>query len=389
MKQYLFFLSAFIVCLHANAQNIGIGTDNPVRAKLEVYGAVGSTSAIFGGESSGISLQRNWPSIGFNQYYNNGSRYMANGFAGVQHLDPNSGAFTLDLFASGTAGGECLNMNRSFSFHPNGAAVIGPNYFNSNLTVWRGGFQEATTCFMGSTYHSYFNLYGTQDTYIRGGRANSKVIINDIPGGKILMSGKIGINTSTPGTPLEIYQDGDGSGNGISLVNPGNNYDSWQQYTDGGVLFLSFRYNAVGWFSPSNGSYNNFSDARLKRDVHALPAILNKVMELKPVGYEMIKNNPKHEKSIGFIAQDVNKLFPELVTIATDTVSGYGNINGLHSVNYTGFTVLAIKAIQEQQQLIDELKKTVTAQQQLNENLLKRVEALEEKKTIYLNNQNK
>ena len=54
------------------SQNIGIGITNPTRAKLEVSGVSGSgaTSAIFGTDGTGISLQRNWPTIGFNLCHN-------------------------------------------------------------------------------------------------------------------------------------------------------------------------------------------------------------------------------------------------------------------------------------------------------------------------------
>ena len=49
--------------------NVGIGTTTPTRAKLEVFGTGGIfsfTSAIFGSDGAGISLQRNRPAIGFN-----------------------------------------------------------------------------------------------------------------------------------------------------------------------------------------------------------------------------------------------------------------------------------------------------------------------------------
>ena len=45
-----------------NSGNVGIGTTTPTRAKLEVNGVGfgGATSAIFGGDGTGISIQRNW-----------------------------------------------------------------------------------------------------------------------------------------------------------------------------------------------------------------------------------------------------------------------------------------------------------------------------------------
>ena len=52
------------------------------------------------------------------------------------------------------------------------------------------------------------------------------------------------------------------------------------------------------------------------------------------------------EKIIGFLAQDVQVLFPELVKHREDEYLG---------LNYDDFGVIAIKAIQEQQKIIDEL----------------------------------
>ena len=98
------------------SQNIGIGTITPTRAKLEVHGAVDATSAIFGGESTGISLQRNWPGIGYNSYWNGGNRYLANGFGAKQFFDPASGSMYLDMFSLGAANGLPPVTTRAFSY---------------------------------------------------------------------------------------------------------------------------------------------------------------------------------------------------------------------------------------------------------------------------------
>lgn len=109
MKKYFrlfyFLFLVPILCVPENSffQNVGIGIATPTRSKLEVNGAVDATSAIFGGESSGISLQRNWPGIGFNSYWNAGNRYIANGYGARHFLDPFNGYMYLDMFSVGTA----------------------------------------------------------------------------------------------------------------------------------------------------------------------------------------------------------------------------------------------------------------------------------------------
>ena len=55
---------------YTSAQNVGVGLSNPTRAKMEVEGVAGAgaTAGLFGTGNAGISFQRNWPTIGFNQY---------------------------------------------------------------------------------------------------------------------------------------------------------------------------------------------------------------------------------------------------------------------------------------------------------------------------------
>lgn len=374
MKRIFFIL--FALSIHGYSQNIGIGISNATRAKLEVNGAVGATSAIFGGESTGISFQRNWPGIGFNSYYDTVDKYIGEGYAAKLFMDPTNSGFSLDFFSSGTANTNCYNRKRAFTFYQSGISLIGDSYYNGNLVVARGSTQQATAALFGTTYHSYFNESSQQNTYIRAGKANGKVYINDIPGSNIIMSGNVGINTSTPGNPLEIYEV---DHRGMSIVTP-TTYNSWHfnvSNTSTENFTLNHRDVSMGFFSPEDGSYHNFSDARVKKNVYALPDIIEKIRALQPASYEMINNNPQHKRSIGFIAQDVKKLFPGLVEVAEDTVSGYGNLKDIHSISYNNFGVLAVKAIQEQQAMIGKLKQKVEARRQLNEGLLKRIEQLE------------
>src|SRR5688572_33410190 len=101
MKKIFIASTALFLFYIAPAQRVGIGITNPTRAGLEVQGAVGATSAIFGGDGTGISILRNWPSVGFNHYYGNTNRYMANGYAAMQTLDPTAGYMAFDIFDQG------------------------------------------------------------------------------------------------------------------------------------------------------------------------------------------------------------------------------------------------------------------------------------------------
>ena len=124
--------------LTASSQNVGIGTATPTRAKLELHGSVGNTSAIFGGESTGISLQRDWPSIGFNQYYNAGSIYIGNDFATVQYIDHNLGYMAFDMPSSGLANTSAGTPVRAMSIHANGSIGILGAFANASFALARG-----------------------------------------------------------------------------------------------------------------------------------------------------------------------------------------------------------------------------------------------------------
>jgi hypothetical protein len=364
-KLLVLILFALNACM-ANGQNIGIGTTTPTRAKLEVHGVAGNgkTSAVFGSDAAGVSFQRNMPAIGFNQYRDNASgngKFIAYGYGAVQYLDPATGIMAIDMMGGGSVDASPFAPKRTFSFNNSGNVTIGGTSHDYALTVSRANSANATAYLFGTKHHSAFSFGAEQHTYIRAGLDNGIVFINDIPGSKVVMSGFVGINTATPAYPLEIRQPA--GGHGFVLVEPAN-FANWEfsiinGYTDlhlnnaGGV--------GKGYFKATDGSYNTYSDSRLKTNITAMPSLLSKFMQLQPVKYEMIHGNDEHRQSIGFIAQDVKKLFPELVTISTDTVKGSTAISDLHTLNYDGFSILTIKAMQEQQTIIHQQQVAIDA----------------------------
>ena len=110
-----------------NTGNVGIGVSNPSRAKLEVNGVAGSgnTSAIFGGDGAGISIQRNWPTIGFNQYRDvatGNGKAIGNGYGVQVNMDPSNGIFSINMQDS-------VGANQSFANTP----VRGVTVFNNGF----------------------------------------------------------------------------------------------------------------------------------------------------------------------------------------------------------------------------------------------------------------
>jgi hypothetical protein len=89
--------------------------------------------------------------------------------------------------------------------------------------------------------------------------------------------------------------------------------------------------------------YTSTSDISLKENVSTIENALEKVLSLRGVEYDRVESG---EHQIGVIAQEVEKIIPEVV---------YGN--EIKSVAYANIVALLIEAIKEQQKEIEELKK--------------------------------
>ena len=103
----------------------------------------------------------------------------------------------------------------------------------------------------------------------------------------------------------------------------------------------------VGWTSSS--------DVRIKKNIRDIHYGLSTVMQLRPVEYTLISSDLKQ---VGFIAQEVNKLVPEVIT-GTEGDLEKGEILG---ITYANLVAVLTKAIQEQQKQIDGLNKQVEEQ---------------------------
>src|ERR1700752_806718 len=102
------------------------------------------------------------------------------------------------------------------------------------------------------------------------------------------------------------------------------------------------------------GSWQTFSDERLKNIKGQFRTGLNAVMQLRPLRYEYKKDNPlginSDQEYVGFGAQAVQKIIPEAVSA---TQSGYLMVNN-DPIIWT-----MVNAIQEQQKQLEQLKKEI------------------------------
>jgi len=123
------------------------------------------------------------------------------------------------------------------------------------------------------------------------------------------------------GNDLKIISDTDAGSSGNSTIKL--QVDASTKVTidkDGNVV-------ATGTITPN-------SDIAFKKDIEPLTNVLNKVTQLLGINFTYKSNN---EKSMGLVAQDVEKVFPELVR----------GEEGNKSLNYMGLTGALIEAIKE------------------------------------------
>lgn len=99
------------------------------------------------------------------------------------------------------------------------------------------------------------------------------------------------------------------------------------------------------------------SDKRLKENINSLDNVLNKVSQLRGVSFNYINlDNNETNKEIGFIAQEIEPIFPELVL---------ANNSEFKSVKYQNITAILVEAVKELNEIsiqIEERKKNILNQ---------------------------
>ena len=100
---------------------------------------------------------------------------------------------------------------------------------------------------------------------------------------------------------------------------------------------------------------NSSSDRRFKKNISTVSGALEKLSKLNPVNYNWRKDEFQDKgfndkKQWGFVAQEVEKVMPELVGADEDDYL---------TLNYNGFVPLLTKAMQEQQTEIDKQQKEI------------------------------
>jgi len=110
------------------------------------------------------------------------------------------------------------------------------------------------------------------------------------------------------------------------------------------------------------------SDMKLKKNVVGVSNTLNKVFKLRPVNYDFdtekvnYMNLPEGTQT-GFIAQEVEKIFPEIIreiSKPANTSTKSGQMEQYKSINYIALIPILTKAIQELAEKVEYLEKQLS-----------------------------
>ena len=261
--------------------------------------------------------------------------------------------------------------------------LFGPN---SSKNIQMGG-SDANRDFgmmriSGSTENSLINLEIAQDganteygiinignTQEGGFEIGSRSWENDGNGGQ---------NTYTAIKSTVDVSDGNGGSYRPWLVSQefhadgsGNQFGTIRVNSTNGAAFVNINDNNSGNIDIS-GSLNQSSDARLKKNVSTLTSGLSIVHKLRGVRYNW-KDESRPENKIGFIAQEVEAVLPELV---------HTRENGFKGVNYAEMTAVLVEAVKELSAEVEALKaenntlKAEASKVEAMEDRLAKIEAL-------------
>ena len=119
----------------------------------------------------------------------------------------------------------------------------------------------------------------------------------------------------------------------------------------------------ISWDDVYADDYWNVSDIRAKKEVEPMKYGLKEIMKLNTISYKL-KDDPFQDKKIGLIAQEVNQFIPEASKTQDQKKNEKGEFETVQlnniRVSYVNLVPVLIKAIQDQQSIIEKLEKRVS-----------------------------
>ena len=347
----------------ANAINTDIAAKSPL-ANPAFTGKVGiGTSSpidLSGGASPSLTVSSVGPYICLQDSNNaDETRYMANNSGVLQFgkvTDDGSTTKTehMQLSASGQMGlgktpGKLLDLQATDN--------LAIRFFDSS--TFKGGIEVATTAgdMVTESTDGDLAIRATGHMLLSTGGATARA--------QIRSNGTISLGAVTTHNSTILMTMG---GNGTHHQHRWNVGPHW---TSDNPSFYTINEAGTGVYLPhGNNAWSSHSDERIKENITPLGNVLSDVMDMRCVKYNLKSGDPSQTK-IGFIAQDWQSSFPEVVDEDQNTViESDGTIGPIEesestdivkAIAYTETIPVLLKAIQEQQALIVTLTTRITA----------------------------
>jgi hypothetical protein len=258
------------------------------------------------------------------------------------------------------SGWKSVDLSSTASFATNGStAILANNYFYNGTNVVYKTTNYATRYIQDATAgtHAWYNAAsGTAGNTI----SFTQAMTLDANGALL-----VGTTDASPttGNGVKIIKDrATTSGyNAVSVVSNASSsaYSTYELYTASGGAGYKFYVAYNGTISAVTTTITAISDQRLKENIRDLDDGLEKVMALKPRKFDWKENKGANTKDArGFIAQEFETVFPDMIEEWKDPAPE--GEEPYKAVNANLIPTL-VKAIQEQQALIQSLTDRLTA----------------------------
>lgn len=344
MKKFIFILLASCVFTNVSAQT-GIGTTTPA-VKLHVK-SNGPVLRLEGSDHAYMELYPQGPNnrFGYMGYPNASSTqltFMNQSTTGAMAFGTN-GTNRMFLTSDGKLGlgtsspGTSLHIENGNTFG-SPASTTSPSIYvsNNNSSSSTANSTIAVRTAGTGSGKPYYSLD------VSGAFGYSMGINN--PTDQLLINTSWDFNTTTTNNAIIINRSG--QSRVIVPSDAGATAGSWPSGWGGGLMTHDFSCAGIYY-----GVMAARSDRRLKNTIVDLDTnAITKYLQLRPVNYYWNDQSDNNHKQFGLIAQEVELLFPEIVSTANDSMQ-------TKSINYQALHALSLKVIQSQQAEMDALKK--------------------------------
>jgi hypothetical protein len=190
--------------------------------------------------------------------------------------------------------------------------------------------------------------------------------------------GNVGVGLTNPSQTFQVngvgYFTSTVYSDNFRAFSGGNNSNlQWDRiaYTmDRNFYILNGNNNGV-YLGVNSTSWTGFSDRRIKKNIINLKYGLNDIKLLKPVQFDFIVDTSNNSNRLGFIAQEILPIIPEMVDFDEDS--------DRYAITMTDLIPVTVKAIQEQQNIIETLQSENLLLKDQIQSILERLTTLENK----------